>query len=80
MEVISPICGVILPQVDSKTMMKVSGVVKNYLGISLDPKIVKKGGYHLPLEHVVEDLMNSLRMDYFKKAKIINTSEETVAA
>ena len=69
-----------MPQVDSKTVMKVSGVVKNYLGIPLDPKIVKKGGYHLPLEQVVEELMNCLKIDYFKKAKTINISQETVTA
>ena len=68
-----------LPQVDSKTVMKVSGVVKQFLGIPLDPKIVKKGGYNSPLIHVVKELMNNLKQDYFKKINV-NKHQETVAA
>ncbi len=69
-----------LPHVDSKTVMKVSGVVKKYLGISLDPKIVKKGGYQTPPKDVALELMNNLKQDYFKKTKILHLPQETVTA
>lgn len=49
-----------VPEVDSKVIIKVSGIVEEYLGIELPPEIIKSGGYP-SVNEAVEDLMKSLK-------------------
>jgi hypothetical protein len=49
-----------LPVVDSKTVCKLSPIVKELLGRRLEPSWVRKGGYE-SVKAAVEDLMSWLR-------------------
>lgn len=51
-----------LPKVDSKTVCKLSPIVKELLGRRLEPSWVRKGGYE-SVKAAVEDLMARLRKE-----------------
>jgi hypothetical protein len=35
-----------VPDIDSKTVIKASPIIKKHLGIKLDPKLIRRGGYN----------------------------------
>jgi hypothetical protein len=49
-----------LPDIDSKAVVKASPIIKKYLGVRLDPKLIRKGGYK-SFDHLVGDLLPKLR-------------------
>jgi hypothetical protein len=49
-----------LPEVDSKTVAKLSPVVKNLIGRRLHPTWIRKGGYD-SVEQAIEDLIVQIR-------------------
>jgi hypothetical protein len=49
-----------LPEVDSKTVAKLSPVVKDLIGRRLHPKWIRKGGY-ASVEQAIEDLVAQIR-------------------
>jgi len=50
-----------LPEVPSKAVVKVSGIVEEHLGIKLPPKIIRPGGYRT-VEEAVSHVMGQLRV------------------
>ena len=50
-----------LPTVDSKTVCKLSPVVKEVLGRRLDPRWIRKGGYNSIIE-AISHLVSQLRL------------------
>jgi hypothetical protein len=49
-----------LPEIDSKAVVKASPFVRKYLGVELDPRLIRKGGYS-SFDDLVEDLFPKLR-------------------
>ena len=49
-----------LPDVDSKEVVKASPIVRKYLGVDLDKKHIRKGGYE-SFDHLKSDLFPKLR-------------------
>jgi len=49
-----------LPDIDSKAVVKASPIVKKLLGVKLDPRLIRKGGYD-SFEHLVSELLPKLR-------------------
>ena len=49
-----------LPEVDSKTVAKLSPVVKNLIGRRLHPTWIRKGGY-ASVEEAIADLLTQIR-------------------
>lgn len=49
-----------LPVLDSKTLARASPVVKKHLGVGIDPKLIRKGGYS-SVEEALDDLLPKLR-------------------
>jgi hypothetical protein len=56
-----------LPTVDSKTVCKLSPIVKNFLDRRLEPSWVKKGGYE-SVEAAVQDIVAHARQDCIREA------------
>src|SRR5689334_10642001 len=44
-----------MPAIDSKAVVKASTIFKRYLGVDLDPKMIRKGGYS-SFDDLVDDL------------------------
>ena len=55
----SPIFGG-LPAIDSKTVAKSSSVVRRLIGMGIDPKSIKKGGYS-SIKAMLDDIIPKLR-------------------
>lgn len=49
-----------LPEVPSKAVVKLSGLVEDHLGVKLPPKFIRPGGYET-VEEAVTDIMEQLR-------------------
>jgi len=49
-----------VPQVDSKTIARASPVVRKHLGIGIDPKLIRKGGY-ASFDEAIDDILPKLR-------------------
>ncbi len=49
-----------LPEIDSKAVVKASPVIRKYLGIELDPRLIRKGGYN-SFDELIDDLFPKLR-------------------
>ena len=49
-----------LPEVPSKSVVKLSGLVEEHLGAKLPPKFIRPGGYKT-VKEAVEHLMEQLR-------------------
>jgi hypothetical protein len=49
-----------LPEIDSKAVVKASPVIRRFLGIDLDPRLIRRGGYR-SLEDLTNDLVPKLR-------------------
>lgn len=49
-----------LPDIDSKAVVKTSPIWKKFLGIKLDPRLIRKGGYR-SFDDLVGDLLPKLR-------------------
>lgn len=49
-----------LPDVDSKEVVKASPIIRKYLGVDLDKKHIRKGGYE-SFDHLKADLLPKLR-------------------
>ncbi len=49
-----------MPAIDSKAVVKASTIFKKYLGVDLDPKLIRKGGYG-SFDDFVDDLLPKLR-------------------
>jgi hypothetical protein len=49
-----------LPDIDSKAVIKASPIIKKYLGVKLDPYLIRKGGYD-SFDHLTRDLLPKLR-------------------
>lgn len=49
-----------LPEVPSKAVVKLSGLVEQHLGIKLPPKFVRSGGYKT-VEEAIQDIVTQLR-------------------
>jgi hypothetical protein len=49
-----------LPDIDSKAVVKASPIVRKLLGVKLDPRLIRKGGYD-SFDHLVTDLLPKLR-------------------
>jgi hypothetical protein len=49
-----------LPEIDSKAVVKASPVVRKHMGIELDPRLIRKGGYS-SFDELVDDLFPKLR-------------------
>jgi len=50
------------PEVDSKTVAKLSPAVKELTGNSIDPKWIQKGGYH-SVEEAVTHIISQLKLN-----------------
>lgn len=64
-----------LPTVDSKTVAKLSPVVKKFVGRSLDPRWIRKGGY-ASVDEAVNDILGQLQ----KHCVAAKASSATVTA
>jgi len=49
-----------MPEIDSKAVVKASPIIKRFLGTPLDPRLIKKGGY-ASFDDLVKDLLPKLR-------------------
>lgn len=49
-----------VPEVDSKAVVKASPIVREFIGIELDPFLIRKGGYG-SLDDLLDDLLPKLR-------------------
>ena len=49
-----------LPEVPSKAVVKLSGLVEQRLGVKLPPKFIRSGGYK-SVEEAVQDIVEQLR-------------------
>src|SRR5450755_3152361 len=49
-----------LPEIDSKAVVKASPVIRAYIGIDLDPTMIRKGGYD-SFDDLAGDLLPKLR-------------------
>jgi hypothetical protein len=49
-----------LPEVPSKAVVKLSGLIEDRLGVKLPPKFIRSGGYKT-VEEAVDDLVRQLR-------------------
>jgi hypothetical protein len=49
-----------LPDIDSKAVVKASPIINKYLGVKLDPHMIRKGGYD-SFDHLLGDLLPKLR-------------------
>jgi hypothetical protein len=67
-----------LPTVDSKTVAKLSPIVKGFLGRSLDPRWIQKGGYD-SVESAVKDILDKLEKHCIG-AKAASAGAATAAA
>lgn len=56
-----------MPAIDSKAVVKASTIFKKYLGVDLDPKLIRKGGYS-SFDDFVDDLLPKLRAACLKGA------------
>jgi hypothetical protein len=49
-----------VPTVDSKTVARASPVVRKYLGVGINPKLIRKGGY-ATFDEALDDILPKLR-------------------
>lgn len=49
-----------LPDIDSKAVVTTSPIIKKHLGVDLDPKLIRKGGYS-SFDNMTGDLLPKLR-------------------
>ncbi len=49
-----------LPDIDSKAVVTTSPIIREYLGVDLNPKLIRKGGYS-SFDHMAGDLLPKLR-------------------
>lgn len=64
-----------LPNVDSKTVVKLSPTVKELTGWSLDPTWIKKGGY-ASVEDAVSDLVAQIKAHCVSEKAMAPTSKK----
>jgi hypothetical protein len=69
------------PEVDSKTVAKLSPAVKELTGNSLDPRWIQKGGYH-SVEEAVIHIISQLKLNLvvLPVAPVITPAEEVLSA
>lgn len=49
-----------LPEIDSKAVVKASPVIRHFVGVDLDPRLIKRGGYP-SFDALADDLLAKLR-------------------
>ena len=49
-----------IPDIDSKSVVQISPITKKYLGINLDVKMIRKGGYN-SFDDFTKDILPKLR-------------------
>lgn len=49
-----------MPEIDSKAVVKASPVIRSFVGVDLDPKMIRKGGY-ASFDDLAGDLLPKLR-------------------
>jgi hypothetical protein len=49
-----------MPEIDSKAVVKASPIVERFLGVELDPRLIRRGGYS-SFDDLAKDLSSKLR-------------------
>ena len=66
------------PNVDSKTVVKLSPTVKEFTGWRLDPRWIKKGGYST-IEAAVIDVMAQIKAHCVSDTAVLKTKQVATA-
>lgn len=71
-----------MPEIDSKSVVKASPIIRKLLGAELDPKLIRKGGY-TSFDDLIADLLPKLRAscpDSLPLVLVEGVHSESVAA